>query len=221
MWFLRHKSTHKRFIFWCKLGAFIGAFHLICLFFIFFVYQDGVQNLAFLITPHLLKRDIEFHVAIETIKRPEQKQKKRSKAPENAMIKQIKQKEIVKPKHKEKEVVKPVSNDAQQKKVAPVKKESEPIDLHLSATQNSKGLEQEYVALYQAIASHWAPPPGVPAECTCAITVTIDWQGNLADMKVNAASGMLVYDLAARAALSELAFPRFVWGKSISITFTT
>lgn len=80
--------------------------------------------------------------------------------------------------------------------------------------------EAEYRALYENLSDQWAPPAGVPAQSQCTITIVLDRDGEIDDMLVDNSSGMLVFDVAARAALSEVEFPRFAWGKSITVTFS-
>ncbi len=96
----------------------------------------------------------------------------------------------------------------------------EHLDVEIKANKDIKGFEQEYTDLYQTIASAWSPPSGIPPDVACTITVAIDRQGAITALSIDASSGMLMYDVAAQAALSEFQFPHIAWGKSITITFT-
>lgn len=198
---------HKTTILWLKLSGASFLAHTIAVILLFFVYQDGVKHLSLVISPCMRARDIEFRVAIEKI----------AKQPIPVPVKQP----VAKPTLVAKKADPP---KAAAKKAAPAKgaqkRLPDHLDLSLSQNKNMHGFEAEFKLLYQELSTHWAPPPGVPADSQCAVTVFLDRQGEIADMLVDSSSGMLVFDLAARSALSELEFPKFVWGKSITITFT-
>ncbi len=111
--------------------------------------------------------------------------------------------------------------------IAPQPVTQEHLDLEITADKNKNfernGLPdgiQDYAALYEDIVACWSPPPGIPADCSCTITIAIDRQGQMTTMAIDASSGVLMYDLAAQAAIGEIQFPHMARGKSITITFT-
>lgn len=210
MWFSLRKNTHKRIILWSKLGSLVGVVHLLLLFFFFFIYQDRLRHLSFIISPELMQRVVEFRIAVETVQKVAPKKQSQSMASQKqSKVSSAKKKVAPKPQ--------PIKKSFTQ---SPGSLKSEPFKLDLQAKAQCAGMAPEYTLLYQEIASHWTPPPGVPADCTCSITIAIDQKGNVIHMNVDNSSGMLMYDLAARAALSELQVPRFAWSRSITITFT-
>ncbi len=74
--------------------------------------------------------------------------------------------------------------------------------------------------LYKEISQKWSPPPGVPKETVCELLLQIDWQGAIVGIAVAKSSGVLLFDLAAQAAVDELNCPKWAWGKSIALTFS-
>jgi hypothetical protein len=202
--------------------------HLILLLFIFLPYKT---HLTLRIAPEYMHRDIEFRVAIEVIPINNSQSVSLVANSTKQVIKSAMVNKVIPPKAPtkstpKKDVAIPKNQNNRQQQVSqkkvvspqPSSKEIEHMNMYMSS--KTKSIEQEYESLYHEIAQVWLPPPGVPADCSCVITVAIDWQGMVAQMNINASSGMLVYDLAAQAALSELQFPKIAWGKSITITFT-
>lgn len=202
---------------WIRFTGISLLAHLIVLALIFFVYNDGVQHLAFIITPRQTQRELQYSIVFEQPK-PAMKAPAKKAAP-------VATKKTVpaKPAAPAKKATEQPQKKAQEKE--PVKKEAEKkvpdhLDLALSKNKSMQPFEQEFTLLYKEVADHWAPPAGVPAESSCMIAVSIDRAGEIDDMDIVTSSGMFIFDLAARRALSEIAFPKFVWGKSITITFS-
>jgi len=73
--------------------------------------------------------------------------------------------------------------------------------------------------LQQAVASHWAPPPGVDEACVCSLAFYVDWDGNIQEVVVCESSGVLMYDVAARCALTSSKLPAWARGKNLTIAF--
>lgn len=84
---------------------------------------------------------------------------------------------------------------------------------------HERGLLEEFKALHEDIVSKWAPPPGIAPNCSCQVTMLIDWKGALRDLKMQESSGVLMYDTAAQKALTQIEMPKWTWGKEITITF--
>lgn len=82
-----------------------------------------------------------------------------------------------------------------------------------------KGLLEEFKVLHEEIVAQWAPPPGIASTCSCKITMLIDWEGVIRNFTVNESSGVLMYDIAAQKALTQVKMPKWTWGKEITITF--
>lgn len=82
-----------------------------------------------------------------------------------------------------------------------------------------KGLLEEFKVLHEEIVAQWAPPPGIASTCSCKITMLIDWAGVIRNFTVNESSGVLMYDIAAQKALTQVKMPKWTWGKEITITF--
>lgn len=206
---------HKTSQLWVRFSGITIVAHLVAVLLLFFVYKDGVEHLAFIISPQQIKQPFEVAIVFEQPKPKEAPVKKQ--APSSS-----KKSSVPTPVQAHKTAPKQSTP-----KAAPtaVKKEEEKkmpdhLDLALSKNKTVQPFEQEFTLLYQEVAAHWAPPSGVPAESKCMVSVIVDRSGEIDDMDIVESSGMFIFDLAARRALSEIEFPKFVWGKSITITFT-
>ena len=73
--------------------------------------------------------------------------------------------------------------------------------------------------VYEAVSKHWKPPVGMPDDLSCKIRVSILPDGGVHSSVVEEKSGVLVYDMSARSALSHVSFPRQVHGKEVVLTF--
>jgi len=82
--------------------------------------------------------------------------------------------------------------------------------------QQSLAVGQE---LREAIAQEWAPPLGIADDTSCDVQVTVDAQGKAELLTVVKKSGIAVFDMAARTAVSRAKYPKSVWGKTIVIHF--
>ena len=80
---------------------------------------------------------------------------------------------------------------------------------------------QMYRCIQEQIEQCWRPPSGVHGVRTCHIRVIIDWQGAIASTTIEKSSGILTYDISARASLASINFPRSAHGKEIVINFST
>lgn len=229
MWYWLRKNTHEPYVQWRYLIGLSFFFHLVVLLLLFFAYRDTVSHLSFTIGRKYIRRDIEFRIAIETVKRPSKSAmmplspKKAKPLQKQATVAQVpSKKEQPKkqsvPKEKKaappKEIPVPVAPPI----AAPAPEEHLAMDI--TANKIDDHMTGEYELLYDAIVSCWSPPPGIPVDVTCTITISLDRQGLITTKEMNNPSGMLMYDLAAQAAINEIHFPRLAWGKSITITFS-
>lgn len=80
---------------------------------------------------------------------------------------------------------------------------------------------QMYRCIQEQIEQCWRPPSGLQGVRTCHIRVVIDWQGVVASTAIEKSSGILTYDISARASLASINFPRSAYGKEIVINFST
>ena len=76
-----------------------------------------------------------------------------------------------------------------------------------------------HIALSRAVARTWKPPHGLVDNLSSQLIVQITQEGTVANVKIEKKSGVLAYDLSARAALWRVEYPQEFWGKSISILF--
>lgn len=85
------------------------------------------------------------------------------------------------------------------------------------AELDSLRVQQE---IQQEIETHWSPPAGLADVSSCQIKALIDWQGAAHDVQMVKASGVLLYDVSARAAVQAICFPQGARGKELVITFS-
>jgi len=71
----------------------------------------------------------------------------------------------------------------------------------------------------QEVAKCWNPPAGSSAKLSCTIRVFVSKSGRIKKAEVIKASGVLIYDVSAKAAVEKLNLPKSVRGKEINITF--
>lgn len=155
---------------------------------------------------------------------------KKAPAPiENPAQKEKNQPEVT-PKPIEKIIDSPKQESASQKTVekAPVIEnnveqngtqgmENETTHIEISYSQAREFYQQE--ALRKELSKHWQPPHGMPDTCTCEITTYVGNNGVVTDSVITESSGILMYDVSARAAILAMELPRWTWGASFPITF--
>jgi hypothetical protein len=103
--------------------------------------------------------------------------------------------------------------------VAPVVQhiDTQTITIEIPYNQAREFYQQE--ALRKELAKHWTPPHGIPDTCSCEITTYVDTNGVITDSVISQSSGILMYDVSARAAILAMELPRWTWGSSFTITF--
>lgn len=83
--------------------------------------------------------------------------------------------------------------------------------------------EYEMMQLYQEIhdelSGHWHPPAGLVPEKHVILLVSLGEKGVVDELIVEQPSGILVYDMAARMAVSKTQFPKNIWGQQIRLHF--
>ena len=65
----------------------------------------------------------------------------------------------------------------------------------------------------------WKAPAGIAADVACQIVVHVGHDGTVRDITVAEKSGILMYDVQARQAVSHMEFPRGSWGKEVVVYF--
>lgn len=85
--------------------------------------------------------------------------------------------------------------------------------------------QQEMAALemttwvQEAVAESWQPPTGLPEDLQCEIAVTVNWEGEIAEVNVVRSSGVSMYDMSAKQALHSFKAPQWAHGKTLTISF--
>ena len=207
MWFWQRKSMHKRLNLWAKLVTISISFHFFFLFSLFVWYRDPFCALSLTIRPDMLKHNVMYTIAIEEPPKEELPEKEHMQS-EEKLAKQ------------EPEVPKKEPQAAAQKTEPPKKVEQKKEAQPEQASPKQEVVADRYADLYKEISQKWSPPPGIPSETACELTMQIDANGNVIDMQILKSSGVLVFDVAAQGALDELNYPQWAWGKAISLTFS-
>lgn len=145
--------------------------------------------------------------------------KKQTPTPKKPAAKQAThQKAAPKPVVKQAEKPQPIAPQAAQSTPDILQDSHHEIEVHKIGLRE-KGLLEEFKALHEDIVSKWAPPPGIADDCSCQISVLIDWKGGVKTFKVIQSSGVLMYDTSAQKVLTQIEMPRWTWGKELTITF--
>jgi outer membrane biosynthesis protein TonB len=85
--------------------------------------------------------------------------------------------------------------------------------------------QQEYEALevqrqiQQEAQKWWKAPPGVNADVACQVVVHVEHDGTISEVLIAKESGVLMFDVCARQAVSQMEFPRGSWGKEVVVYF--
>ncbi|MCL4229186.1 TonB C-terminal domain-containing protein [Candidatus Dependentiae bacterium] len=122
----------------------------------------------------------------------------------------------------------------QQESISSVKQETTSVPATSAATivTNSNddpqpvyvGQEEWYAlqiqrAIEDEITQHWRVPHGLSSDLSCQIAATVDWQGNVQQVRIAQSSGVLAYDISARSAATRMQLPALARGKEFIITF--
>lgn len=70
------------------------------------------------------------------------------------------------------------------------------------------------------ISKNWRPPVGMPKNLECKIKILFDENGKVINVEVEKPSKVLVFDMSARKAASQIEVPKAVWGHEISLVFS-
>ncbi|MFC1842353.1 TonB C-terminal domain-containing protein [Candidatus Dependentiae bacterium] len=179
-------------------------------------------------------------------KKPAAKTKVLKKKPEKKQVKKTKkiEKQKAKPKKLVKKQVKPekkrVSKKPEKKQAKPEKKVLKaPLVVPTQSTHTVYTGEQKQAHVQDAIyigqqelealkiqyeieaevKKHWRPPAGLSKDLSCTVNVLVDWNRKATKVQVAQSSGVLIYDVSARMAVSRLCLPSVLKGKEVHITF--
>jgi len=94
---------------------------------------------------------------------------------------------------------------------------NEQICIEVPYHQAREFYQQE--ALRKELSKHWKPPYGMPDTCTCEVTTYVSKNGVVTDCVITESSGILMYDVSARAAILAMDLPRWTWGDSFTTNF--
>jgi hypothetical protein len=78
-----------------------------------------------------------------------------------------------------------------------------------------------YEQIQEALEHYWRPPAGLSHDLQCQMRVVVGWDGRAHEITVEKKSGVPVYDISARSALTAMRFPTSAYGKEVIIHFTT
>lgn len=71
--------------------------------------------------------------------------------------------------------------------------------------------------IQHAVVQSWTPPVGLEQGTSCEMKIVVSDKGLAESVEIVRTSGILLYDTSARTALSEIEFPKEVYGKTIKI----
>lgn len=89
--------------------------------------------------------------------------------------------------------------------------------------QDSQYMNAEEARMHYEIerelGTHWKPPKGLSKDLECHVKVLFGGDGTIVDCSLEKKSGVLIYDMAARAAAKAMKLPRWAWGKEFTVAF--
>ncbi len=81
------------------------------------------------------------------------------------------------------------------------------------------GYSREGAALVRSISRAWRPPRGLSPALSARLIVWLRSDGHIEKIVVDKKSGVLAFDMAAKASLWRTDFPQAFWGKNIAVFF--
>ena len=109
----------------------------------------------------------------------------------------------------------------QQKAVeaVPVSQAGESSEQAITISYTDMQYRERYLQLHSQLSQHWSPPPGIPDTCTCTLVAHVDKEGHVINIDITKPSGILMFDITARAALMAVSWPQWAWASSVEIIF--
>lgn len=111
------------------------------------------------------------------------------------------------------------SKKIMEKVVEKTEKENENFAVDVENMQQEEQRALLFLQLQKQIIAEWSAPVGMPKDIACTISFFVDLKGILQHISIDSSSGILMYDLSARAAIIKTIMPRWSRGKSFTITF--
>ncbi|HBY05509.1 MAG: hypothetical protein UV38_C0001G0300 [candidate division TM6 bacterium GW2011_GWE2_42_60] len=81
------------------------------------------------------------------------------------------------------------------------------------------GLSREGLAVMRSVGRAWRPPRGLSPLLSARLIVSLYNDGSIEKVVIEKKSGVLAFDMAARAALWRAEYPSVFWGKNIAVAF--
>lgn len=137
---------------------------------------------------------------------------------------------VVQRAEKEKEVVESPCLQCPEKKIEqePVleqdEEEIEEIEEEVGVFENGtafdeEGISREGLAVMRSVGRVWHPPRGLSPLLSARLIVSLNNTGSIEKIVIEKKSGVLAFDMAARAALWRAEYPSVFWGKNIAVVF--
>ncbi len=156
------------------------------------------------------------HVAQKS--KPKKIQKQKPKPKKKIVAQKKKAQKIVQKKQSKKKIARSIKKKsknvvAKNKKI--VEEKQKPIyvgQVEMEAFRMQDEMQREVVR-------YWSPPVGLSKDLVCVLKVLVDWSGRVTKTSVAQSSGVLMYDISARTAVSRMQLQQWAHGKEFSITF--
>jgi outer membrane biosynthesis protein TonB len=164
---------------------------------------------------------------VKILRQAQDELNKKKKLEEKKVIKAEKKvEEKIKPVEKTIEAQKPINNmqtteNSSANVAAETAIHAEPVEaqnvLYVGQQEMDSLQMQDYIQ--QEMAAHWSPPAGMRKDISCIIKVIIGFDGIINKIDIEQPSGVLIFDGAAKRAVSQLSAPQWAYGKEIVLTF--
>ena len=73
------------------------------------------------------------------------------------------------------------------------------------------------LAIQEELLRVWHPPVGIEDGISCVVLVVLDGNGIVQEIEIKKPSGLLLFDVSARAAIQQAVWPRAVWGTTLEL----
>lgn len=94
-----------------------------------------------------------------------------------------------------------------------------PENAHISHNYREVEALRRGAQLQKELVQKWKPPIGVSPDCMCEISFFVTTTGKIENLKMAKSSGVMMYDISARQALSAMTMPQWTHGKPLTINF--
>jgi len=84
---------------------------------------------------------------------------------------------------------------------------------------DEEGVSREGLAVMRSVGRAWRPPRGLSPLLSARLIVSLYDDGSIEKVVIEKKSGVLAFDMAARAALWRAEYPSIFWGKNIAVVF--